>query len=353
MATSWSQTGQALYHRVLPLYRRLEPVVRRVKPVVPFAASFGLITWLIWSVTPQKLLHALATSAWPWLVLATVIQVIVLFLWDSVSLWWLFSQPHRRLRFRPVLRARMESTLWSAFNLELGQAAFAYRLAKLRNEPLLCSLGRCFLLALVDTGTLQSLGILGSFAWPHPVIQKLRWICVAIVGGLLACAVLLTFGPPRWREWLGQWQWLNWLKWWNWKRSLILIAQRLVLFLLVLLYAGICLAVIRVPVSVGLVLGVIPFVLIAEALPGTGGLGERETALVYLADPGGTHRAVLLSFGLIWSVVIILGRLIIGALGWWLPIRQEGEAAQRARARQEANDEPCECAPEETAEHIS
>jgi hypothetical protein len=104
MVWSWRQLGSRL--------------VRHVLPVV---VSVGLVTWLIWSITPQKLYQAFTTSAWPWLVVATVVQLVVLFLWDTFSLWWLFSQPDRRSPFAVVLRARTNSILWSAINLEIGQ----------------------------------------------------------------------------------------------------------------------------------------------------------------------------------------------------------------------------------------
>jgi hypothetical protein len=97
------------------------------------------------------------------------------------------------------------------------------------------------------------------------------------------------------------------------------------MFLLVLIYAWAGLTICRFPVDVRTVVGVIPFVLLAESLPGTGGLGERETALVYLLHAGGEERAVLLRFGLTWSVVVILGRVSIGLISWFLPRRRSQE----------------------------
>jgi hypothetical protein len=45
----------------------------------------------------------------------------------------------------------------------------------------------------------------------------------------------------------------------------------------------------------------------------------RETALVYLYPAGNENGAVLLSFGVIWSTVVILGRVAIGLVSWCLP----------------------------------
>jgi hypothetical protein len=304
----WRQVGSAVWR----WGRRLVPVV----------LSVGLVTWMVWKVTPQKLGQAFATSAWPWLILATAVQVAVLFTWDTFSLWWLFTQPDRRLPFPKVLRARADATIWSAINLEIGQAVFAYNLAQALGSNILTSLGRCMALALCDLGTLQALGFIGSFVQPLPVLGWVRWVCAGIVGGILLLVLVVRWLPQPARRWLEARDWASWLKWWTWRHTVLLCAQRLVLFLLVLLYAAVGLAICRVAVNVRVVFGVVPFVLIAESLPCTGGLGERETALVYLLG-NGADDGVLLSFGLIWSAGTILGRVLIGLVSAWLP-RHEG-----------------------------
>jgi uncharacterized membrane protein YbhN (UPF0104 family) len=314
--------------------RVLRATLHYGKKVVPFLISFGLVTWLIWKVTPEKLLVVLSTSSWPWLLLATVAQLVVLFLWDTLNLWWLFSQPHpeHRPTFRTVLRARTDSIQWSAINLEIGQGVFAYKVAKAIGEPITEALGRFFVLALFDFGTLQSLGLIGSFLVTNPLIATLRWVCVASTVGLLALALILHFLPAAWRQWLEGKNWGRWLKWWSWRHSLLLWAQRLTMFLLVILYAWVGLLIIGIHPDARTVFGTIPFVLVAEALPGTGGLGERETALIYLLNPGG-KEAELLAFGLIWSTVVIVGRVLIGLVSSWLPhAKEEAERVDESSA---------------------
>ncbi len=300
------------------------------KKVAPFLISVGLVTWLVWTITPDKLLAALSTSGWPWLLLATLGQLVVLFIWDTLNLWWLFSQPHPEHRppFRLVLRARTDSILWSAINLEIGQAVFAVKLAKLIDEPVTRALGRFLVLALFDFGTLQSLGLVCSFLVADPFITHfLRWVCLAFTLGMVVLAVLLYFLPAGWRRWAEDRNWGQWLKWWGWRHSLLLWAQRLTMFLLVILYAWIGLDIIGINPDARTVFGKVPFVIIAESLPGTGGLGERETALVYLLNPGG-KEAELLAFGLIWSVVIVFGRLLIGLVSTYLVPRAEEPAEE-------------------------
>jgi hypothetical protein len=299
--------------------------------VAPPVISVALVTWLIWKVTPRKLADAAATPAFPWLVAASVAQLLVLFVWDTVCVWWLFSRPDRRLPFRTVFRARVDTVIWSAINLEVGQAAFAWRLARATDDSVQRSLGRCLLLALFDTGTLQGLALAGSFLVDEPLIRWLRWVCAAIVAGLLLLVVVLKLLPARWYGALAAKDWARWLTWWTWRDAVILWALRLGMFLLMLAYAWVALAVCGIPVGIRTVLGVVPFVLVAEALPGTAGLGERETALVYLLHPAPEQRGVLLCLGLTWSVVTILGRVAIGLVGWLLP--HPGAVAQAAAGR--------------------
>jgi len=308
----WREIGSASYR----LGRRAFPVL----------VSGGLITWLVWSVTPGKLLWALSNSNWPWLLVATLVQLVVLFAWDTICLWWLFSQPNRSLPFRMVLRVRTDTILWSAINLEIGQGAFAWKLARVLEEPVIHAMGRCFLLGLFDFGTLTSLALVCSFLQPNGLIWYLRWVCLGSVLGIGLLYLAVKFLPERWRQWVMSKQWGSWLAWWDWRRSLVLWAMRLILFLLVIAYAGVGLAICRIPADLRTVFGTIPFVMLAEALPGTGGLGEREAALLYLLNPPEEQRAVLLSFGLIWSTVIILGRIAIGLVSSCLPRAEAGRA---------------------------
>jgi hypothetical protein len=285
-------------------------------------------------VTPERLFEAFSTSQWPWLVLATVVQVIVLFFWDTVCLWWLFSQPGRWLPFRTIWRARTDTVIWSAVNLEIGQGVFAWQLARTVNIPVTATLGRCLLLALADTGTLLSVALVGSFWSPNPRTEPFRWVCVVGLAGLAVVVVVVRFLPERWRGSLIARPWAGWLAWFDWRDAFTLATLRLILFLLVLVYAGVGLAVCGLPADPRTVVGTVPFVILAESLPGTGGLGERETALLYLFPLGADQRPVMLSFGLIWSTVVILGRVVIGLVSWLVP-HPQSPTPESSRVSQE------------------
>src|SRR5262249_19634652 len=108
----------------------------------PVLVSVGLVAWLVWTVTPGKLLNATSTSVWPWLVLATLVQLLVMFLWDTVSLWWLLSLPDQPVSFPMVLRKRIDASLWTAVNVQLGQGMFAWNVARSARLSQADALGR-------------------------------------------------------------------------------------------------------------------------------------------------------------------------------------------------------------------
>ncbi len=318
MAWSWCETGKA--------------IIQRGKHLLPVVLSTGLITFLVWKITPEKLLAAFREQNWPMLVLATVVQLIVLFSWDSVCVWWLFSQPDRRLPFRKALRIRCDTVIWAAINLEVGQAAFAWKISKALGVSLPNVMSYCILLTLFDSWSLMSLALVGSLIHPTPLTSRLRWICVAILCGLCTLAALIKFLPARWRGWLDRRSWGDWIRWFDWRAALTLWGLREIMFLLVVAYAGWGLAICRLPVNAFTAIGIIPFVLMAESLPGTGGLGERETALVYLYPGGGDHQAALMCFGLIWSLVVIVGRVCISLVSWALPRSRDADEAPQSSA---------------------
>ncbi|HZU37338.1 MAG TPA: lysylphosphatidylglycerol synthase transmembrane domain-containing protein [Gemmataceae bacterium] len=307
MAKSWREIGSTVWHysqRALPL-----------------AVSLGLVVWLVFfKVGTAKLVDSVQQVNWPLLLGISFIQLVVLFLWDSFSLWWLYSQPNKKLPFKAVLSASTEAAGWSAINLEVGQAAFAVRMANMVDEPVATFLGRSIVMSMFDFGVTTAFGLLGYILMPTRRYRYLMYICIVGVGGLilLALAVAYLF-PQRWRTWIQKHPWGRWLKWWSWKHTGLLLVQRVVLATGIFAYAGAGLALIGVPPhptvadEARMVFGVIPFVLLSEAIPSAGGLGTRETVLIYLT--GGPPGAIL-GFSLIWSVSLIIGRILIGTGSW-------------------------------------
>lgn len=305
LAKRWYATGSILW--------------QRGRHVFPVLISLGLVAWLVWMVSPQRLFEAFVTTHWPWLVVVSLVQAVVLFSWDTFCLWWLFSQPDRRLPFRGVFRLRSDTIIWSAVNLEIGQGIFAWQLAKNLNMPVTATLGRAVLLALFDCGSLLSLALVGSFIKPIPQTQPLRWICIGVLAGLALLTVIVKMLPDSWSAWLTARPWAGWLRWLTWRQASWLAGLRLIMFLLVLVYAGVCLAIAGLPVDPWTVVGTIPFVLMAESLPGTGGLGERDTALMFLYPAAVEQRPVLLTVSLTWALIVNLARIGISLVSWCLP----------------------------------
>ena len=293
------------------------PLLRAARRGLPALISAGLVGWLVWRVSPGSLARAAAALDWPALVPWTLAELFALFGWDIVCLRWLFSQPDRPLPFRAVLRARARSYLWMVLNYGLGQGVLAWHLARARGLSLASAIGRCVLMALHDLTVLFSLGLGAALLNPDPRARPLRWVCAVGLLVLAGVALALILFPARWRTRLAPRA--DWLGWWSWRHSLTLLGLRGAFFLIIAVYVTVGLRLAGFPLEPGAVYRVIPLVLLAEALPSISGLGTRDTALLGLLHPAPELRGLVLAFSLLWSSVLLIGRVAVGLAAWWLP----------------------------------
>jgi hypothetical protein len=282
---------------------------------VAVVVSLGLIAWLVWRVSAQKLTAAAAELDWQLLVPATFAMVLALYLWDAVCLKVLFDTPSVRLRYLQALHVRGKSYLAGAINYELGQAALAWDMAHLQQTTLLSTLSRSVLLAFHDVVVLLGLGLLGSLLTDDPKVDSVRKFCLVgllLLGGLAIVPNLLgEHNRQRWK----QSRWGAWIESWSWRRSGQLLLVRVVYFLVLVVYAAVALKICRVDLDPRVVLSTIPLVMLADGLPSISGLGTRETALQILLRPDAPEVIVALS--LVWTSVLIVGRALIGLLHLW------------------------------------
>jgi hypothetical protein len=279
---------------------------------LPPLVSAGLVGWLIWRVSLHALLEAAARQNLALLIPATLTLVATLYLWDAVCLRWLFVQPNGSPTYLTTLRARGTSYLASAFNYELGQGLLAWLMARSLGIGLLPALGRCLVLALHDVAVLLTLGLIGSLGDSDARVGALPLWCLAGLAVLLIGLVAAGLVQQRWRARLGAG-----LGGWHWTRSVRLYGLRIVYFGIIVAYAAVGLSLCGVPLSRGVLLGVIPLVLLADGLPiSVSGLGTREATLLYLLQP--EHPEVILAWGLLWSAGLLAGRTGIGLISVWL-----------------------------------
>jgi hypothetical protein len=134
---------------------------------------------------------------------------------------------------------------------------------------------------------------------------------------LVGIAVLATYLPTRWRERLVRGRWRLWPATWAWSCSLQLCGLRAIYYGMIVAAVAFGLEFASIPLSHRLICGVVPVVLLADGLPiSVSGLGTRETTLLLLLRP--EELALLVAFSMIWSSVLITGRLIIGLSYRWL-----------------------------------
>jgi hypothetical protein len=284
---------------------------------MPLLVSVGLLVWLVYRISPQALVAAASQLNCPRLCLVFSAMVLALYLWDSVCLHWLFAEPGLPLSFSKVLRARGSSYAASAVNYELGQGLVAWELARAQGTSLVSALGRCLLLAAHDVAVLLTLGLAGSLLIDTTIARGIMGFC-AIGLTVLIVVGLLAYFFPRWRHerrTIGGEHF--WPRSWTWGRSLQLSGMRGIYYAIILAAVGLGLEVAPVPVGRQVVFGAVPVVLLADGLPiSVSGLGTRETALLSLIDA--PQPGALLAFSLIWSAVLMTGRLLIGLVHWWL-----------------------------------
>lgn len=289
------------------------------RKAVPVLISAGLVSWVVWRVSPERLVSAAAELDWPWMAALTAAMVLGLYFWDAVCLRWFFAQPDFRLSYADSLRARGTSYLAIVFNYQLGQGILAWRMARASGAAVWFSLGRCLLLAYHDMGVLLALGVLGAALSTHPGAGWIRWIAGGVLLGMIVLAVSIGRLPDRWQQRLQATKFGAGLTGWSWDRSLRLCLLRGGYYLILLAYAAAGLPLCGLAPDYRVVFSVVPLVLLADGLPiSVSGLGTRETTLQLLLNPGEHLRGALLAFSLFWSSGLILGRSLIGLVNlWW------------------------------------
>jgi hypothetical protein len=288
---------------------------------LPVAVSAGLIALLLYWISPSKVVEEFVKVPWQQILPVTAAMVLALYLWDAVCLQTVFATESHVVPYRRMLRVRGTSYLLGAFNYELGQGLVAWTISRLQKISLLQTLSRSVVLAYHDLVVLFSVGLVGSLLVESPPreVRLVKLFAGVGLAGLVAVAVAFSLLPREKRERFRQTRWGAWLVDWSWRRSLRLAWQRLVYFGILILYAGVALAICGIPVDSLVVASTIPVVLLADALPSVCGVGTRDTALILLLNP--ENRAAVFALSLIWSTGMIVGRLVIGLLHYWIPRR--------------------------------
>jgi hypothetical protein len=273
---------------------------------IPLAGSIGLISWLIWIVSPHKLLAALQQLQWPVVVGLTLVLVIAVCLWDSLCLKWLFSTGDQHLTYRAVVRARGTSYLFAIINYSFGQALLAWLLAEAKRITFLAAVGRCALIACADIWVLLSLGLVGSLLSSDPRVTGITRFC--LVGLLLMIAISLAgrFLPAEWLERARRSRHGKLLAWprWQWRHVVRLCAFRYGHIGLGVTYLSLALPLGGMEIAPIVVISVLPMVALVEGLPvSVAGIGSREAALLFFLQPD--EPAQLLAFCLVWSASVV------------------------------------------------
>ena len=286
---------------------------RYVKIMLPPAISILLLCGVVWWVTPAKLAESAAALNWQQLVPVTAIMVVGLYLWDAVCLPAAYQVEGRKITYWQALHLRGLTYVGGSLNYELGQAALAWGMARLQGAGLVTMLARSVLLAYHDILVLLIGGFVGSLLTDDPRVVRLRpWIATGLAIGL-AVGLLAWLLPTLWRNHFRPADKSSLLAGWSLGRSMRLVPLRIMYFGILVTYATAALAICRIPVDWQVALSTVPLVLLADGLPSFASLGSRETVLHFLLAPSGPNPT-LVAMSLVWSIGMIVGRLLIATV---------------------------------------
>jgi hypothetical protein len=286
-----------------------------IQRLVAVGLSVGLLAFLVASISLERLRHAASELDWQLLVPATVVMVLLLYLWDAACLPTVYQVQGYRWSYWKSLHLRGLSYLGGAINYELGQGVLAWGAARLQNTGIVRMLARTVVLAYHDLVVLLSMGLAGAVLSDQPRIVQIRPMIAIGLGIALALAVFFWLLPhvigPKIRS-----KRVDLLfEGWSLRRSLQLMPQRMVYFGILVVYAAVALRICRVPVDYRVIASSIPLVLLVEGLPSFAGFGTRDASLQLLLKP--EDPAVLLALSLIWSTGMLVVRTMIGVAHLW------------------------------------
>jgi hypothetical protein len=290
---------------------------RYAKIMLPPAISLLLLAGVIWWVSPAKLAAAAATLNWPLLVPVTALMVLGLYLWDALCLPAVYRVEGGRISFWQALHLRGLTYLGGSLNYELGQAALAWGMARLQGASLVNMLARSVLLAYHDILVLLFAGGLGALLTDDERVVGLRPFIATGLAVALAIGILVWILPARWLTRLRSADKSLLLAGWSLARSVRLVPLRVGYFAILVVYATVALAICKIPVDWQVALSTVPLVLLADGLPSFASLGSRETVLHLVLAPGESNPT-LVAMSLMWSIGMVVVRLLIATVHLWL-----------------------------------
>jgi len=290
---------------------------RSAKIMLPPAISLVLLAGVIWWVTPAKLAAAAAALNWQMLIPVTVLMVVGLYLWDALCLPAVYRVEGGRISYWQALHLRGLTYLGGSLNYEMGQAALAWGMARLQGASLSTMLARTVLLAYHDILVLFFAGGIGSLLTDDERVARLRPFIATGLAIAFAVGILVWLLPDRWRTRFRRADNSSLVAGWSLARSIQLLPLRVGYFAILVAYATAALAICELPADWRVALSTVPLVLLADGLPSFASLGSRETVLHLVLAPGESNPT-LVAMSLLWSIGMVVGRLLIATVHLWI-----------------------------------
>jgi len=280
-------------------------------------AVAAVILWLLFRRVPIDEAVAAALRADLWIFVPAVLAAVLLRFWiDAVTLRYLVTRFHVPLSGREARSFCALVHFVSVINWGLGGGGFLRHNKRVKGVHPMDSASTVFLTGMIDAMVKVAVGIVALlFLLADASLRPLAVLAVLVLAGQLATVWLLVADRPSW----------NWLRrvreWRVWRtprqavgRDLAVILPlrvlRVVGFVAVL---GIAMRAFAVPVPPVYLLASMPVVMLVATIPITpAGLGTQQAAMLYFYRAFGTEADVL-AFGLLISLALTLGQVLLGA----------------------------------------
>src|SRR4051794_32585010 len=167
---------------------------QRLSRIVAWLVTFGLLAYVLSSVSPTEVLRAVKLAA-GWTVPAIAGLILLVYVADSFAIWRTFGWFLARLSFKEVLVVRGATYLLALVNYALGQGAIVYFVNRSRGVPVSRGTAAVLLVMGINVLMLLALATLGLAFVPQANHRFTLVVAVAYAG--LALYVVLVLAKPR------------------------------------------------------------------------------------------------------------------------------------------------------------
>lgn len=285
-----------------------------LKGFLPWTVATGILTFIFWQFGWRKILAAAEEADFSYLIIATVLCTLPMYVLDVLSLSRVIGWFNRATPFRDLARVKAAAYLITMIHYNIGTSGIAFWLKRRMGIPFLEGLSSILFINLVDAAVLVAF-----MACALPLLEPAMRGAAGIIIGL--AAILLAGHFLYWRGGVNFFVMKVFRGWPIFKsfreagagRYLALSAIRVPFDLLIILNFWLALRAFGIDVPFLLVLAYVPVLLFIGILPITvAGLGTVQVATLLLFQDF-APEPTLVAFSLLLTAAMTAVRVVLGA----------------------------------------